>query len=66
MYSAFVPPTKPYCCSISSWICSDKVVEPSDDSVVHLLEALPPMEALYYAKETNVIERGGKSAMREI
>ena len=42
-------------------LIADKVVEPSDDSVVHLLEALPPMEALYYAKETNVIERGGKS-----
>ncbi len=40
---------------------ADKVAEPKDDSVVHLLDALPDDERHRYADEASIVEAAGRS-----
>ena len=46
-------------------LIADRLVEPSaDEKPVPLLEALPPLEAAFYACESNVISWEGKSRVQ--
>ena len=42
-------------------LVADRIVEPSVDQVVPMLDALPPLEAQFYAEESNCINTIGKS-----
>ena len=42
-------------------LVADRIVEPSVDQVVPMLDALPPLEAQFYAEESNCINTLGKS-----
>lgn len=44
-------------------LIADRIVEPKTDQVVSLLEALPPLEAQFYAEEGNCIQTCGKSVI---
>ncbi len=49
-------------------LIADRIVEPSTQACVKLLDVLPPEDSLFYSKESNVIELTGKSqaTFREI
>lgn len=41
-------------------LVADKADEPKDDKIIMMLEALPEMEAQFYAEEKNVIDTTAK------